>query len=330
MVTWQQIGQGEPNPFDVTYTTNSPYSASYGEFVITEGSQVDLPSPTPNGAVAVRSFKQTVTITTPSGAIRDIGSKVHLESPEYVLLVSDGTNWYVQSNESGIGRVIPDSAVRQWPFAERTNTTIVENLANDNGSVLGEPINVEDTGFFAGHFENCDSSDDSTSANDGINLPVSEWNNQIQSKNWGFAFTTETNATIDSQHQNFGCVDGTGFIIAYNNLRLRDANVNEVQVEQSTGLGDGTRSRVFWIVDTDDGNNWRVFINDTEDSTTITTNSSSFDASTISLSNGVAFGGRIKNNVINRPVDGFYDNPILYDSPTRQDVTEDYNLQPWS
>jgi len=102
MVTWQQIGQGEPNPFDVTYTTNSTYSASYGEFVITEGSQVDLPSPSANEAVAVRSFEQTVTITTPSGNIRDLGSSATFQSPEYLLLVSDGTDWYVQNNEDSL------------------------------------------------------------------------------------------------------------------------------------------------------------------------------------------------------------------------------------
>jgi len=102
MVTWQQIGRGEPNPFDVTYTANSTYSASYGELVITEGSQVDLPSPSANEAVAVRSFDQTVTITTPSGNIWDLGSSVSFDSSEYLLLVSDGTDWYVQNNKSSL------------------------------------------------------------------------------------------------------------------------------------------------------------------------------------------------------------------------------------
>jgi len=102
MVTWQQIGRGEPNPFDVTYTNNNTYSASYGEFVITEGSQVDLPTPQANEAVAVRSFEQEVTITTPSGNIWGIGSSVTYQSSEYVLFVSDGANWYVQNNESSL------------------------------------------------------------------------------------------------------------------------------------------------------------------------------------------------------------------------------------
>jgi len=102
MVTWQQIGQGEPNPFDVTYTANSQYSASYGEFVITEGDQVDLPSPSANEAVAVRSFEQTVTITTPSGSIFDLGTSPSFDSKRYIILVSDGTDWYPQNNEQSL------------------------------------------------------------------------------------------------------------------------------------------------------------------------------------------------------------------------------------
>lgn len=105
MVTWQQIAQGEPNPFDVTYTTASPYSASYDEFVITDGSQIDLPSPSANDAVMVRDFGQSLTITTPSGTI--IGqsvaaASVTYDSTEPALFVSDGSDWYLRGNENSI------------------------------------------------------------------------------------------------------------------------------------------------------------------------------------------------------------------------------------
>jgi len=102
MVNWQQIAQGEPNPFDVTYTSTSPYSASYNEFVITDGNQIDLPSPSANEAVMVRDFGQTVTITTPSGQIWNIGSQATYDSTEPILLVSDGTDWYLRGNEDAL------------------------------------------------------------------------------------------------------------------------------------------------------------------------------------------------------------------------------------
>jgi len=102
MVTWQQIGRGEPNPFDVTYTQSSTYNASYGELVITKGTQVDLPSPSENEAVGVRSFGQTVTITTPSGSIFDLGTSASFDSKRYIILVSDSTDWYPQNNEQSL------------------------------------------------------------------------------------------------------------------------------------------------------------------------------------------------------------------------------------
>jgi len=137
MVTWQQIGQGEPNPFDVTHTNNSTYRASYGEFVITEGSQVDLPTPQANAAVAIRSFEQQVTITTPSGNIRDSSTtgNVHFSSARYIIFVSDGTNWYVQNNESGISSTIPDSVVNRLLLDEGSGTELSDDVGSANGTL---------------------------------------------------------------------------------------------------------------------------------------------------------------------------------------------------
>jgi hypothetical protein len=101
MVTWQQIAQGEPNPFDITRTSTDGYTASYDEYVITDQSSINLPSPQQDAAVAVRAdtTDRTVTVSTPSGSILDIGSKAYYEGPEPAIFVSDGVDWYVQNDE---------------------------------------------------------------------------------------------------------------------------------------------------------------------------------------------------------------------------------------
>jgi hypothetical protein len=70
--------------------------------VITEGSQVALPTPQANEAVAVRSFGQEVTITTPSGSIFGLGTSISFDSKRYIILVSDSTDWYPQNNEQSL------------------------------------------------------------------------------------------------------------------------------------------------------------------------------------------------------------------------------------
>jgi hypothetical protein len=101
MVTWQQIAQGEPNPFDITRTSTDGYTASYDEYVITDQSSINLPSPQADSAVAVRADTKdrTVTVSTPSGSILDIGSQADYQGPEPAIFVSDGVDWYVQNDE---------------------------------------------------------------------------------------------------------------------------------------------------------------------------------------------------------------------------------------
>lgn len=101
MVTWQQIAQGEPNPFDITRTSTDGYTASYDEYVITDQPDITLPSPQADSAVAIRAdtATRTVTVTTPSGSILNLGSQANYQGPEPVIFVSDGVDWYVQNNE---------------------------------------------------------------------------------------------------------------------------------------------------------------------------------------------------------------------------------------
>jgi len=224
---------------------------------------------------------------------------------------------------------IPDSAVRQWPFVNRSNSTIVENLADDDGTVSGGPTNTNNTNFYEDYYEATDGTDDA------ILLPVGEIENQIQSKEFGLAFTLRTsNSDLDTFG---GAADGN----FDENLLLNGSGTlefiigtggNDVSIESSTNLTDGTLRRVFVDVSTDDPANWDLYLNDSDDNPS-TGFSKTLDMSNSNLSgavNDIALGARNVGGTLDQFVSGDIDHPILYDSPDRQTVTDDYQLQPFA
>jgi len=324
---WQQLSGGSTNPWTIRRDDGTP-TANYGDHIICDGGTVTLPSPQANEAVLVSNISSTTTIE-PNGTETIEGeSSVFFDQTDPIAFVSDGSDWYVSNNLDYIS-VIPDAGVRQWPFAERSNSTIIENLANDDGTVSGDPTNTADSSFYDGYYEATDGSDDA------ILLPVGEFESQIQSKDFGFAFTLKTSGSYNklggAADSNFnenmllgGESNGLEFILG--------TGGNDVSVYTQTSLNDGTLRRVFIDVNTDDPSNWEIYLNDTADNAQVGFNRT-LDLSNINLTgfvNDLALGASNVGGTLERFVDADYDHPILYDSPSRQDVTDDYNLQPFA
>jgi len=232
------------------------------------------------------------------------------------------------------GPDLPDSAVRQWAFAERTTSgtgVITETLANDDGDTTGGPTNTADNSFFDGFYEATDGVDDA------ILLPVSEFQSQLQSKDVGIAFTVRTTDVDDVDHM-LGSLDGD----ASDRIQIfqdsepdwifeirASGSENSLRVPNSQ-ISDGTIRRIFWQINTDDANNWAVFVNDSDTNANLNANNLN-DLSTLDLNgNRVAFGAREFGGSLSTFHNGDWDNVILYDAPSRQDITDDYQLQPWS
>jgi hypothetical protein len=224
---------------------------------------------------------------------------------------------------------VPTSAVRQFPFPQRSTSTIVEKLANDDGSVAGNPTNTANSSFFDGHYEQTDGTDDA------ILLPVGEFESQIQSKDFGFAFSLRTTDSLDT-------VGGAADSNFNDNIQLTDeqnglhfilgTGGNDVSVVSQTTLNDGTLRRVFIDVNTDDPSNWEIYLNDTADNAQIKFNTT-LDLSNINLTgfvNDLALGARNAGGSLSRITAHDIDHPILYDSPSRQDITDDFKLQPFA
>jgi len=247
-----------------------------------------------------------------------------------------------RANLSRVPSFIPDSAVRQWPFRERNNSIIVENLANDDGTVSGSPTNTADSSFYDGYYEATDGTDDA------VLLPVSEWESQIQSEDFGFAFTVRgSSAFLDNGGVILGAaansfsdnllIDGGGFssTTAGNGqptLLLEGGGNGDSAIELSTAIDDNTIYRLFFIVPSSNPNDWRAWVNGSEDSIATVVNNNT-DLSTIDLTSGVsniALGARNNSGTIEEETVCDLDHPILYDSPSTDDVAQDYDVQPFS
>lgn len=100
------------NPYSIVSTTNSTYNASIGEFIITEGSEVILPSPSSNEVVVVRSpISSTVDVKASSDEVQGNTDGIRQPAGRQVTYVADGDDWYVRNNIDYIGLNIPDSVV---------------------------------------------------------------------------------------------------------------------------------------------------------------------------------------------------------------------------
>lgn len=162
MVTWQQIAQGEPNPFDITRTSTDGYTASYDEYVITDQPTIDLPSPQQDAAVAVRADTKDrrVAVSTPSGSILDIGSEAYYEGPEPAIFVSDGVDWYVQNDEQQLGAATPDYGDYQWYIDAGSGSTLDADVGSVTATTSGGPTWVSDSSAVGGYHLSHDGVDD--------------------------------------------------------------------------------------------------------------------------------------------------------------------------
>jgi len=259
------------------------------------------------------------------------------QASEIVLPDGSTASEVLAPDGSTVFSTIPDAAVRQWPFNERSGSTIVENLADDDGTVSGSPTNTADSTFYNGFYEATDGTDDA------ILLPIGEFESQLQSKELGIAFTLRASNGADldvvagASDSNFD----DSIIFTDNGPLSTDSGSLEVfinssgngatGIETNVGVEDGSKKRLFFDISTDDPTNWSVYVNDSDVSGA--TSDGSIDLSQINLSTAVndfSFGARNVASTLERFVDADIDHPILYNSPDRQTVTDDYQLQPFA
>ena len=238
------------------------------------------------------------------------------------------------------GVAIPDSALLHFPFRERSDSTLVEEIGGYDGTANGL-TNVSGN-WWDGYAEDGDGVDaygdlgDWTEVNFGERL-VGEW---------GLAFTLETTddgvealGTDRSSEENatwlFVMRIGSGSVPSNKiglSLEDKENNGNRQVIASSSDVNDGGKYRIMVGGDGSSANNKVMFVNGT-DETNIEQDegdhssnaNSNFDQSIYSHALNNANGDAINN------LDGVIDNVIPLDSkPTDTVAQNDYNSQPWS
>ena len=248
----------------------------------------------------------------------------------------------VSEVRSGDGRVffegdaIPDSALYHYPFLERSNSTVVEELENEDATAQGT-TNVSNN-WWEGFAEDGDGTD-------YIEFPqaISDWVAPNNGQSRWLAFTLEgqpsandnifsVQDTSPSPSENWRVRDsGSGGDLE---IFLSDDNGDSLQVStNSTVIGATGKHRVVCNLITLDGTtDVEIWVNGSETTTTVDRDGT-FNGSFSSNRMDPILFGRTDNGSATPSYDGVVDNVILGQLGTTlsaSEIQDDYDVQPWS
>ena len=222
---------------------------------------------------------------------------------------------------------IPDSAIHHWPMDEGSETTVTDNIGNQNGTIEGNGDSWISNDWWGGFAVDCDD----------IDRISSPWrpSGDFMSSDFAYIFTvdnvvTEVNARVAGLggemliQQGFdGPSDTFGFV-------LRDGS-NDLVVYTDTAIGEsggGDRYRIVWNKISNDANNWQVWLNASEDDVNVSRNDSGFDPDDLSDDFGlVNHTDRGDGSHPDMDIDNII---VTDDSLSQSEIQDDYNNQPWS
>jgi hypothetical protein len=323
------------NGLTTVRTSQATYNASNGEIVITDGDKVSLPSPEQGATVLVKPLASYVNLETASGAIANETSTARYDGDSALYLVSDGTNWYSRSELKNIGPVIPDSALYHYPILERSNSTIVEELANEDATANG--VTNTQGNWLEGYAEVGDGVDDY------ISFPsaVFDWLNQTNSI-W-LAITVDANPS-DTNYTSNDVIFGVANTSVNDFWQIRDdagggglewllngGDDLQIGVRTDNSILDGNKHRlVFQLTDSTTANGLEIWVDGNEAPTTAFIDESYNAGLTAMTPFGLA---RELDGSPDSHLPSSCDNWIFGQTGTTltaQEIQNDYDAQPWS
>lgn len=117
----------DPNPWQVVRAPSDGYTASNGEFVISDFDTVELPSIQDTATVAVRAYQTDVTVLNPDGTISG-NSDVTVPPDESVKFVTAGNSWYIARRSEGDGVATEDEPEVDDEFLTLDNVNSEDDL----------------------------------------------------------------------------------------------------------------------------------------------------------------------------------------------------------
>jgi len=104
------------NPYSIVRTTGTTYTASVGELIVADETEVTLPSGVDAGSViAVRAASPSVSpdVVGANGSVDGFSAGTTHQEPKVGEYIYDGSNWYLRNEIEVRDNAIPDSVVIQ-------------------------------------------------------------------------------------------------------------------------------------------------------------------------------------------------------------------------
>lgn len=234
-----------------------------------------------------------------------------------------------------VGPAIPDSAILHYPFLERTNSTIVEQLESEDATANGT-TNVSGD-WWEGYAESGDGTDDYIEATtwSNVNFGVS------LTSNWGIACTIETTQSSDGSP--FGVVEQNANQWSWLTemgretsghlaLRMLDrgGSSNVQELETDVAVDDGNKHRIIMGGDGPSAADKTIFV-DGNESTNRYIDEGNHSNEWNFVENVMFHDRNLNGSPQGIAFDGVIDNILLLDSkPTDSVAQDDYDAQPWS
>ena len=232
---------------------------------------------------------------------------------------------------------IPDSALLHFPFGERSDSTLVEELEGADGTAVGL-TNI--SGDFRGGFaEDGDGTDDYGDLGD---WSVVDFGADLDTT-WTVLFTFKT---TDDEVYLFGARDdveggATGFQVGLGRgtggvgsgeleFFISDTNDDRLVISTDSAFNDGNKHRGAFVKRGNSASDLEIWIDGSEVSTT--THDDTGLTTTHNFSGLVASHARGRGDgSVNSPADSVIDNPIPCGSDlTSSEIQDDHERQPWS
>jgi hypothetical protein len=249
------------------------------------------------------------------------------EVSEIVLPNGNTASEVIAPDGSTVFGAIPDSALYQFPFGERSDSTLVEKLENADGTANGL-TNVSGN-WYDGYAEESDGTDDYGD--------LGTWGDFATYLDTSATVlltvqTTDTGVFLGKTQNNISRlelgVSGSGGIV----FDIRDNNGDTVAIETDESHNDGSKKRVGMVQRGDSVSDMEIWINGSEEPTSVKTEGTSSLVSDDSWTTSIySHAQNVDGNDVRDRITATMDKIIPCTSDlTSQEIQDDYNAQPWT
>jgi len=251
-----------------------------------------------------------------------------------VVITNNGVAQTVVSS----GPTLPSSAIFRWKLDEGTGTTAADSIGSQDGTINGAGWVADSAGqaYQGGNALSADGTNDY--------VDTGTWNNFGSNigSDWAIAFTVSYSSnsgerlisTVNTSGMNFEVIAGgwdapSGGLA----LALNDSNSDPSVLSTDNAYDQSVNRVLFNVGDGDDLSTWEAYVNNSAVSTTVSATEGSkwqdfqYNVNFFCRNYDGTYGGTAQDSFIQAILDDI----IVYNSSlSSQEISDDYNIQPWA